>query len=159
MAYDSANVPALFKEIKWRSYTVNLDVGGGKDEDATLYLAEKGVTNLVYDPDSRDADHNQSVITAVMRIGGSDSVTLANVLNVIPTWKDRDAILYYSRLLVKTLAPVYIGVYEGDRSGSPSVGSKGWQANLELKDYHDAVANKFRVISVTKTMITAVKDD
>ena len=159
MAYDPANVPDLFKLVKWRSYSVNLDIGGGKDEDATLYLAEKGVTNLVYDPDNRDADHNQGVITAVMRVGGSDSVTLANVLNVIPSWKDRDAILYYSKFLAKEYAPVYIGVCEGDRSGKANRDNKGWQANLELEEYRDAIAHRFKIVSITKDMIMAIKED
>ena len=159
MAYDPANVPDLFKLVKWRSYTVNLDMLGTGGEDATLYLAERGVTNLVYDPINREADHNQGVITAVMRIGGSDSVTLANVLNVIPSRKDRDAILYYSKFLTKNFSSVYIGVYEGDKSGKASRDYKGWQANLKLEEYQDAIAHRFKIVSITKDMITAVKDD
>ena len=158
MAYDSAKVPSIFKSIKWRAFTVNLDIGGGEFEDATMYLAERDVTNLVYDPDHRSAEHNRDVIVTVIARGGSDSVTLANVLNVIPKWKDRDALLYYSDFLAKKNAPIYIGVYEGDKSGRGRKTDTGWQANLQLHEYLDAVRNRFRVVSATNEMITAVKD-
>ena len=159
MAYDSAKVPSIFKKIKWKAFTVNLDVGGGKLEDATLYLAERDVTNMVYDPDNRSAEHNLGVITSVIARGGSDSVTLANVLNVIPKWKDRDAILYYCKLLAKTDAHIYIGVCEGDKLGRGRMTDGVWQANLKLSEYHDAVMHRFRVVSATLEMITAVKDE
>jgi len=158
MQYDSDQVPSLFKSIKWRALTVNLDIGGGAREDATLYLAEKGVKNVVYDPNARSAEHNYEAITGVMRIGGSHSVTLANVLNLIPTWKDRDAILYYSKFLARSNAPIYIGVFEGNKSGRGRMTDKGWQANLELSEYRSAISNRFKIIAVTETMITAVKD-
>ena len=79
MLYDSAKIPKLFKTVKWRSHTVNLDIAGGDKEDATLYLAEQGVSNFVYDPDNRSAEHNERVITFVMSIGGSHSVTLSSI--------------------------------------------------------------------------------
>jgi len=158
MEYDSDQVPSLFKSIKWRAMTVNLDMGGGAREDATLYLSEKGVKNLVFDPNTRSDEHNDDVITWVMRIGGSHSVTLANVLNLIPTWKDRDAILYYSKFLARSNAPIYIGVCEGDKSGRGRLTNAGWQANLKLSEYKNAVANRFRITAVTDSMITAVKD-
>tara|TARA_R110002020_G_scaffold133646_1_gene298222 strand:+ start:1581 stop:2060 length:480 start_codon:yes stop_codon:yes gene_type:complete len=159
MEYDSAKIPKLFKTVRWRSYTVNLDVGGGDQEDATLYLAEHGVTNVVYDPAHRDSDHNYSAITFVMRRGGSNSVTISNVLNLYPSWKDRDAILYYSKFLARTGAPVYIGVCEGNKSGVGEHTSYGWQANLELGEYADAIANRFKIIKISSDMITALKAD
>ena len=159
MLYDSAKIPELFKTVKWRSYTVNLDIIGGENEDATLYLAEQGVSNVVYDPDHRSAEHNERVITFVMKLGGSHSVTLANVLNIVPSWKDRDALLYYSKFFARKNAPVYIGVYEGDRSGVGKMTNKGWQANLELDEYKEAIANRFKIVDVTDGVITAIKSD
>lgn len=143
MSYDSAKVPQLFKGVKWRSYSVNLDMWGSASEDVTLYLAEQGVDNVVYDPVERSAEHNEDAIKFIMRIGGAHSVTLSNVLSVIPSAKDRDAILYYSKFLSRAYAPVYIGVYEGDN----------------LQDYKHEVSKRFRVISITNDMITAVNED
>lgn len=159
MEYDSAKVPSLFKTVKWRSYSVNLDMGGGKIEDATLYLAEQRVKNVVYDPDYRSAEHNEQAINFIMRIGGSHSVTLSNFLNVIPSWKDRDAILYYSKFFAKSNAPVYITVYEGDKSGVWKKTNEGWQANLVLGEYEEMIAKRFKVVDVTDEMITAIKVD
>ncbi len=157
MAYDSTNVPKLFKKVKWRSYSVNLDVGGGYHKDATLYLAERKVKNVVYDHIHKSAEHNAEAISFVIGIGGSHSVTLSDVLNVIPSWRDRDAVLYYSKFLARKSAPIYIGVYEGDKSGVGKMTDKGWQANLELGEYEKAIANRFEIVGIKDGVITAIK--
>jgi len=157
MAYDSTNVPKLFKKVRWRSYSVNLDVGGGYHEDATLYLAERKVKNVVYDHIHKSAEHNAEAISFVIGIGGSNSVTLSDVLNVIPSWRDRDAVLYYSKFLARKSAPIYIGVYEGDKSGVGKMTRKGWKANLELGEYEKAIANRFEIVSIKDGVITAIK--
>jgi hypothetical protein len=159
MASDSTNVPKLFKKVRWRPYTVNLDVGGGEKEDATLYLADKKVRNIVYDPDKRSAVHNAKAIQFVIQLGGSNSVTLSNVLNLYTRWQDRDAILYYSKFLARKHAPVYIGVYEGDKSGVGKMTKKGWQANLKLTEYEKAISNRFKIVDISDDMITAIKVD
>ena len=141
MKYDSTNVPKMFKKVRWRSYSVNLDVGGGYHEDATLYLAERKVHNVVYDPDHKSAEHNAKAISFVLGIGGSHSVTLSDVLNLYPSWKDRDAILYYSKFLARKGAPIYISVYD------------------DIDKYTDAIAKRFRIINISSDMITAVKAD
>jgi len=157
MSYDSTNVPKLFKKVRWRSYSVNLDVGGGYHKDATLYLAERKVKNVVYDHIHKSAEHNAKAISFVIGIGGSHSVTLSDVLNVIPSWRDRDAVLYYSKFLARKSAPIYIGVYEGDKSGVGKMTRKGWQANLELGEYEKAIANRFEIVSIKDGVITAIK--
>ena len=141
MASDSTNVPKMFKKVRWRSYTVNLDVGGGYREDATLYLAERKVHNVVYDPDHRSAEHNAEAISFVLGIGGSHSVPLSDVLNLYTSWKDRDAILYYSEFLARKGAPIYISVYD------------------DIDKYTDAIAKRFRIINISSDMITAIKAD
>ena len=136
---------------------MNLDVGGGYHKDATLYLAERKVKNVVYDHIHKSAEHNAKAISFVIGIGGSHSVTLSDVLNVIPSWRDRDAVLYYSKFLARKSAPIYIGVYEGDKSGVGKMTRKGWQANLELGEYEKAIANRFEIVSIKDGVITAIK--
>ncbi len=136
---------------------MNLDVGGGYHKDATLYLAERKVKNVVYDHIHKSAEHNAKAISFVIGIGGSNSVTLSDVLNVIPSWRDRDAVLYYSKFLARKSAPIYIGVYEGDKSGVGKMTRKGWQANLELGEYEKAIANRFEIVSIKDGVITAIK--
>ena len=136
---------------------MNLDVGGGHHEDATLYLAERKVKNVVYDHIHKSAEHNAKAISFVIGIGGSHSVTLSDVLNVIPSWRDRDAVLYYSKFLARKSAPIYIGVYEGDKSGVGKMTDKGWQANLEIGEYEKAIANRFEIVGIKDGVITAIK--
>ena len=136
---------------------MNLDVGGGYHKDATLYLAERKVKNVVYDHIHKSAEHNAKAISFVIGIGGSNSVTLSDVLNVIPSWRDRDAVLYYSKFLARKSAPIYIGVYEGDKSGVGKMTRKGWQANLEISEYEKAIANRFEIVSIKDGVITAIK--
>ena len=136
---------------------MNLDVGGGYHKDATLYLAERKVRNVVYDHIHKSAEHNAKAISFVIGIGGSNSVTLSDVLNVIPSWRDRDAVLYYSKFLARKSAPIYIGVYEGDKSGVGKMTREGWQANLEISEYEKAIANRFEIVNIKDGVITAIK--
>lgn len=86
-AYDSRatsrnQVPALFRAVPWVADTVNLDVGGGRFDRGTEYLAEQGVTSLVFDPFNRSEQHNIAVLKRV-KSRRADTATIANVLNVI----------------------------------------------------------------------------
>ena len=61
-------------------------------------------------------------------------MTLLNVLNVIPTRKERLTVLRLALVLKKRLGKLYVSVYSGDRSGKPSVSKYNtWQANRELE--------------------------
>ena len=72
--------------------SINLDIGGGKYDAGTQFLAEKGVENLVFDPFNRDAAENQNVFER-MTAGGVDSVTCNNVLNVIAEPEQRSNVI------------------------------------------------------------------
>ena len=80
-------LPAIFQKVKksggWKKGTINLDLGGGKYDQATLFLRRFGVTNIIIDPYNRPAEVNQQA-TAKLKQSPADTVTLANVLNVIP---------------------------------------------------------------------------
>ena len=82
---NSKRVPAVFK--KTSKYMpkggVNLDVGGGKFDTATEFLADNGIVNLIYDPYNRSRKHNYNVLKAVNNHDGVNTVTCSSVLNVI----------------------------------------------------------------------------
>ena len=86
-ATSQRQVPALIKigdaRGYWRRRTINLDLGGGKYELTTEALAYRGVYSRVTDPFNRSAAHNIDVAEWVKRYNGVDTVTCANVLNVI----------------------------------------------------------------------------
>ena len=129
-------MPALLRRIPWRRGTVNADLGGGPWPDATRWLARRGVQNVVVDPGWQSA---AKVAAARARVGGGQAhtVTLANVLNVVPTAAGRRELL---ALAADALAPggvAYVGVYEGDRGGVGGATRDGWQAHRPLADYAD----------------------
>ena len=62
---------------------VNLDYGGGKYNAGTAYLYHNGIRNLIYDKFNRTKEHNKLILEEVKEMGGVDTVTLLNVLNVI----------------------------------------------------------------------------
>lgn len=66
---------------------VNLDYGGGRYDDGTEYLAQYGITNLVYDPFNCSESHNQNVLN-ILNNKKADTATCLNVLNAIQDKKE-----------------------------------------------------------------------
>lgn len=127
-----AQVPAVFKwlvdEGIWTHGSINLDVGGGKYNVGSDYAAEHGVENLVHDVGNRTKAHNDAVEAWIARRPPS-TITISNVLNVIPDADVRLKVLEFARSHAAN-ATVFITVYEGDSKdqlrGSRET-SKGWQ--------------------------------
>ena len=141
---NSNKLPAIFRLIKnWASGTLNLDYGGGKFDNASEYLAELGVTNLIYDKYNRSSEHNNSVITQVRQNGGADTSTLSNVLNVIKEKSARIACLKNIRNLLKPSGVLYVTVYEGSGSGEGKPTSSGYQRNLKTEGYLEEIQEIF----------------
>ena len=151
------SVPTMFQIIKWRRNTTNLDVFGS-NPDIALYLEIKDVRNLTYNPGTLSADHNLNVITEVIRYGMADSVTLSNVLDTIRKWRDRDAVLYYSKFLTKSKSPIYISIHEGDGSGKGQYVDGYYRANRPMYDYHDLIDNRLTIVECTSDYIKAISD-
>lgn len=120
------------------------DVGGGLYDQGTQYLAEHGITNLVYDPYARSEEHNNNVIRQIKDRGGADAVALNNVLNVIPKAEERADVLRFSYALLKNGGQMVVTVYEGNRSGKGSMkefkdGTYTWQENRPLDSYEKEI--------------------
>jgi hypothetical protein len=147
-------VPSLHKHIAGQLHGVNLDMGGGAYDKATQFLAQHGVKNLVYDPYNRPAQHNQQVMAAVAG-GRADSVTIANVLNVIPEPAAQLQTLKEAADALKPGGTVYIDVYPGNGSGHPEKTSKGFQQNKPLQAYLPLVQQVFPQAKLTHSMIVA----
>lgn len=137
-------IPALFKSslIEARPGHRNLDIGGGKYDLGTEHLRERGIESYVYDPFNRPADHNERVIS-MFKEKPADSVTAANVLNVIP---EDEAMRGVIRQAYDNLAPggtAYFGIYEGNRSGKGVATSKGFQRNAPASAYLEEIKAVF----------------
>jgi hypothetical protein len=146
-------VAALLKRVAWIPGTRNLDYGGGKWDLGTAHLATLGVENLVYDPYNRTPDHNSAVLERLFA-HPPDSVTLANVLNVIREREIRLLILERIRTLVKPRGTVLIACYRGE-GDTPGVTRDGWQENRPLSTYLPEVREAFPDAALAGGIIVA----
>jgi hypothetical protein len=127
---------------------INLDIGGGKYDAVQAWMSKNGINcvNLVWDKFNRSAEHNDAVLEAVADHGGADSVTIANVLNVIDDKEARRDVLLMAEQYAKIGAPVLILIYEGNKSGigaTPPKRPDDWQNNLKAEAYEHEIASVF----------------
>lgn len=152
---NSAKLPVLYGKVDFKTGTVNLDIGGGRFDNVTDYLAAKGVKNYIYDPYNRSAEHNAAV-AKVTQEGQSDTVTISNVLNVIDSLDGRRQVLENAVDAVKPDGTVYITVYEGDGSGvARNTGKDQFQLNRKTADYVAEVQEFFDDVTVKNKVIIA----
>ena len=148
-------VAAGFKKIEFQPGTVNLDLGGGKYDEGTKYLAERGVKNLVFDPVNRDSEHNQQIFEAVKN-GGVDTVTCNNVLNVIKESAARDNVILQCAKALKPGGTAYFTVYEGDGNGTGRQSqADSWQEHRKTADYMEEIKRHFKDVFLKNKVITA----
>lgn len=140
---NSSKLPAIYNLVNFNEGDTVLDYGGGRFDNAVLYLKDKGVTLLVYDPYNRSAEHNKDVMAELKKNGGADAVVCSNVLNVIAEPAARMAVLKNIYNLCKTGKPVYITVYEGNKSGQGAETKAGYQLNKSTADYLGEIQKVF----------------
>lgn len=140
---NAKQLPAIFRLAKFKPNTINLDMGGGKFDNAAEELAKVDVTNLVYDPYNRTQEHNNEVLSQIRENGGADTATISNVLNVIAEPEARQTVLRNTKKLLKPNGTVYITVYEGDKSEEGKETSSGYQLNKPTKDYVEEIEKVF----------------
>lgn len=146
-------VPALFKKVPAFGKR-NLDVGGGKFDTASKWLADNhDCKNFVYDPYNRSDGHNQKVLKQTEK--GVDTITISNVLNVIKEARFRREVLELAASRCKEGTKVYITVYEGDKSGSGKETRCGYQLNRRTQDYVKEVSRFFRTVERRGKLIVA----
>lgn len=146
-------VPALLKQAPL-ARGVNLDIGGGHCDRGTAYLKTRKVTSYVFDPFNRPAQENLRAAKAAC-CGQAATVTLANVLNVIPEAAGRRRVLQQAADAVGAKGTVYVDVYEGDRQGNGKRTSRGWQANRALASYQRELSRIFKRVQVVAGRIEA----
>ena len=150
-------IPAGMRKIDWESGTTNVDIGGGRFDKSTEYLAEQGVENLVFDPFNRSAEHNQAVAERV-RDERVDTATVNNVLNVIDSEESRANVILQAAKAIKPDGTAYFTIYEGDKSGVGRQTKKdSWQNNRATKDYIQEIENYFDDVTLKNGVIVARK--
>ena len=128
-------IPALFKHSGVEFGKTNIDIGGGKFDLATNYLAERGTKNMVFDPYNRGAQENKGTLSYLQSGKRADTATCANVLNVIAESAARTNVILEAAKAIKPDGAAYFMVYEGDGSGKGKQTSSGWQNNRKTADY------------------------
>jgi hypothetical protein len=148
-------LPAVFNKVKeWASGTINADIGGGRFDNATDWLRDRGVTNLIIDWFNRDRAFNEANIDRV-RGGQADTATASNVLNVIQEPEARDLVIRQAADAIKEGGTAYFYIYEGDKSGTGKQTTSGWQENRRTQDYIDEISNHFGDVTRQGQMIVA----
>lgn len=147
------------KHIGWTRGTVNLDIGGGRYDHGTNFMAKHGVVNHVLDPHNRSAEHNTNVSQSVRKRGGADTVTVFNVLNTIKEPEIHDDVLRTAKHHLKSGGKLYLSVYAGDKSGVGRQTKKdSWQRNEPTSAYLETVRRHFPNARVQHGIIHATND-
>lgn len=141
-------VPTVHRELArrgcFRSGGRNLDLGGGRYELATEFLAGLGVRNLVIDP-SRGEAHNAR-IRALVAAKPADTVTVANVLNVICDAAVRQAVIREAAGAVRPDGVVAFQVYVGNGRGVGGPTTNGWQEHRKAPTYLPEIERWFESV-------------
>ncbi|MEA4947046.1 MAG: LPD38 domain-containing protein [Oscillospiraceae bacterium] len=156
---NKSKLPAVFSLVDdWKPGSVNLDLGGGKFDNAAEYLSGRGVKSYVLDKYNRTPEHNAE-IARLTEEGKSDTVTISNVLNVIKEQSGRDEVLANAADAVKPGGTVYITVYEGNKSGTGKYTQfnkatkepASWQENRLTISYLKEVRKYFSDVTSVKS--------
>jgi len=146
---NAKRLPAVFTKVDFKPFTTNLDIGGGKFDNATEHLETKGVESKIYDPFNRSTEHNESVLDWAV-IGGVDTVTCSNVLNVISEHSARLCTISLASDVIKKGGKAYFSIYEGNKSGIGKATKAGYQNNKKTNDYIFEINTVFPFAVVTR---------
>jgi hypothetical protein len=145
--------PGVFTWKKdWQPGTTNFDLGGGRFDIHSVYLKGKGVTNRVYDPFNRSNEHNRKVLTDTIKEGGADTVTSANVLNVIKERENRVHLVKQAFAILKPggTATFQVHYIKGKEAGPTQQGTS-WQNHKPAEWYLPEIEEIFGKENVIKT--------
>lgn len=133
----------------------NVDVGGGRFDNVTEYLKERGVRNMIFDPYNRDDDYNRRTLKFLTSGNRADTATCSNCLNVIKEAPARANVILECAKAIKPDGKAYFTVYEGDGSGVGKVTKSGWQENRKTASYVDEIKRYFDKVTPHGKIIVA----
>jgi hypothetical protein len=139
-------IPKPFKHLVGTELlpgSINLDIGGGKYDIATEYLAEHGVTNIILDQYNR-RDNWFNIVENIIKKGLVDTVTLMSVLNVIPERKNQIIALKRAYCALNDGGKVFVySNYKDPKKESGPSGEDKWQHHQYLNYYIHIVREVF----------------
>lgn len=146
--HGNGRVPSLFKKISWVPGTVNFDYGCGYESTQARiaeYLDQYDVDYIGFDKFHQNAEQKKAAWAAVDQVGGADTCTCANVLNVV---KERDVrvneIIANIYEALKSGGTAYFDVYESDKSSrGGQTGKDNYQLKRPIDGYIEEVSEIF----------------
>lgn len=152
---NSGKLPTVYSKLEFANGCTVLNYGGGKFNNTIEFGNANGFTDLIFDPFNRTVKWNAAVVKSISE-KGVDLAILSNVLNVI---KEVDVRGFVLSVLANTLdenKPLFITVYEGDRTGYGRQTSRSaWQENRKLKEYLAEVQKHFTHVKTRYNTIVA----
>lgn len=142
---------------KWRIFksgTRNVDIGAGRFDKATRFLADIGVENIPFDPVNRDSETNRRAAESV-RANPADTATVHNVLNVIDNDAVMEGIVNQAARAIKQDGSAIFTIYEGNRSGVGTRTRDGYQRNAKARSYETAIKKFFGSVETHGNVILA----
>lgn len=155
------HVPKVFSSVSkiggWIKGAKNLDLGGGKFDNATELLLNKyGVINVIYDPHNRDRSFNENSLKIIKN--GVNTATISNVLNVIKEDKIKAQLIKQAYDALISGGILYVTCYEGSKTGiAKNTGSDQWQENQPLDYYMPLLESVFGNVSKKYGMLYCEK--
>lgn len=161
-AFDSADtsincgkLPTVYGKIEFPTGCTALNYGGGKFDNTVKFGIANGFTDLIFDPFNRSHEWNAEIVKSISE-NGVDLAILSNVLNVIKEANVRGFVLDVLANTLNDNKPLFITVYEGDRTGRGRQTSKSaWQENRKLKEYLTEVQKHFTHVKTRYNTIVA----
>ena len=126
----------------------NLDIGAGKTPHPTEILAKHGVTNVPFDPFNRGQDVNAEAIRAIQGGKKFDTVTAANLLNVLESPELRENVVLQAAKAVKPDGHALFDVYRAPKEGEVASRPDSWQTGMKPKDYLPEVRKWFNDVRI-----------
>lgn len=146
------------KHFGWTKGTTHLDIGGGRFDNAIEHLVTHGVNAQVYDPYNRSEEHNTNALAKAGN-GQADTVSLFNVLNVIDDPEHHTSALQLAHSSLKPKGKLFVGVYEGDKTGKgKQTGKDSYQRNEKIDAYLPTIQKVFPNARIHKGIIHATKE-
>lgn len=142
---------------KWKIFrpgTRNVDIGAGRFDKATQFLADIGVENIPFDPVNRDGETNRRAAESV-RANPADTATVHNVLNVIDNDSVMEGIVNQAARAIKKNGSAIFTIYEGNRSGVGARTRDGYQRNAKARSYEPTIKKFFGSVETHGNVILA----
>jgi hypothetical protein len=159
---NTTRVPAVYNKIYWGSYDNYhiFDIGCGQLKTQRMikgFLNDHGVKNFYpWDPNHKCLSNKIETITAMNNMDTQKVIICSNVLNVIDNDKSLNNLIAFICDMsviqepsgIYRMNPVYVTVYEGDKSGIGRETKRDcWQRNEQLifylSKFNDYVKHKY----------------